>query len=50
MAKRLYTYDVNRFGHVTISIADATGAQVEALIKKLPDGMVFGLQMVAEDD
>jgi uncharacterized protein DUF499 len=39
-----------RVKNVTVTIADATGAQVEALIKKLPDGMVFGLKMVAEDD
>ena len=28
MAKRLYTYDVNRFGHVTIRMEDASRCDV----------------------
>jgi len=28
MAKRLYTYDVNRYGHVTIRIEDASRCDV----------------------
>ena len=39
-----------RVKNVTVTISDATGAQVEALLKKLPDGMVYGLQLDAEDD
>jgi len=28
MAKRLYTYDVNRYGHVTIKVEDASRCDV----------------------
>jgi hypothetical protein len=39
-----------RVRNVTVTIAEATGAQIDALLKKLPDGMVFGLQLEAKDD
>jgi hypothetical protein len=39
-----------RVQNITVTISEATGAQIDALLKKLPDGMVFGLQMDAEED
>jgi hypothetical protein len=38
-----------RVRNITVTISEATGAQVDALLKKLPDGMVYGLQLDAED-
>jgi hypothetical protein len=39
-----------RVRNVRVTIGDATGAQVDDLLKKLPDGMVFGLELDAEED
>lgn len=39
-----------RVKNVTVTVSDATGAQIEALLKKLPDGMVYGLQLEVEDE
>ncbi|MGY4499448.1 hypothetical protein ACVWYH_003379 [Bradyrhizobium sp. GM24.11] len=39
-----------RVKNVTVTVSDATGAQIEALLKKLPDGLVYGLQLDAEDE
>jgi hypothetical protein len=35
--------------NITVTINEATGAQIDALLKKLPDGMVFGLKIEVEE-
>uniref|UniRef100_UPI0035C7BE89 DUF499 domain-containing protein n=1 Tax=Methylorubrum thiocyanatum TaxID=47958 RepID=UPI0035C7BE89 len=39
-----------RVRNVKVTVGEATGAQIDALIKKLPDGLIFGIEMEAEED
>jgi hypothetical protein len=39
-----------RVTEVSIEVASATGAQLKELLKKLPEGMTFGLNLEKEDD